>query len=86
MNRLASWSGRRITLACVGWLLGSPTLAAIGLLIGGLVLGLFSGSLNVSFKLNLTGWSLGTWLFLPPIALVAAWLWARRQSARISAS
>jgi hypothetical protein len=77
---LSSWSARRVILACTLWLLGAPVLAAIGLILGGLVLGLLSGTRKISLTAHLTGWATGTWLFVPPIALVAAWLWNRRSA------
>jgi hypothetical protein len=58
-------------------MLGAPVFAALGLLLGGLVVGKLSGSQNYSFHVSLTGWATGIWLFVPPIALVGAWLRSR---------
>ena len=77
MRQISTWSTRRVILACVLWLVGSPVLAAIGLLLGGLVLALFSGHQRVGFTVSVSNW-FGAWLFLPPIALVAAWISSRR--------
>jgi hypothetical protein len=74
---LSKWSGKRVGLTCVLWLLGAPVVGAIGLILAGLVLDLLSGSRKISFTARLTDWTLG-WLFFPPIALVAAWLWNRK--------
>jgi hypothetical protein len=52
-------------------------LAAIGLILGGLVLAAFSGGQALGFTVKLSNWS-WAWLFLPPIALVTAWIWSRR--------
>ena len=77
MKRLSGWSPRRVVLACVLWLLGAPVLGAIGLMLGGLVLATFSGHQSIGFTVSLNNWSLAwvfLWLFLPPIALIAAWI------------
>ncbi len=79
MKELSSWSSRRVLAASVLWLLGAPVLAAIGLLIGGLVLAAFSGRQPIRFTVSLTNWTAG-WLFLPPIALVGGWIWSRRRA------
>ncbi len=79
MKELSSWSPRRVIVACVLWLLGAPVLAAIGLLLGGLVLAAFSGHQQIGFTVSLTNWT-GEWLFLPPIVLVGAWIWSRRRA------
>jgi hypothetical protein len=68
---------RRVIVACVLWLVGAPVLAAIGLLLGGLVLALFSGHQRVGFTVSISNW-FGAWLFLPPIAFLAAWVMSRR--------
>jgi hypothetical protein len=60
------------------WLVGSPVLAAIGLVLAGVVLALFSGHQQIGLTARLTNWTLA-WFFVPPIVLVAAWLWSRRQ-------
>jgi len=78
-RRISSWAPGHVFLACVLWILGAPVLAALGLVLGGLVVGKLSGPQNYSFHLSLTSWALGVWLFVPPIALVAAWLWARKR-------
>lgn len=77
MRQISTWSTRRVIVACVLWLLGAPALAAIGLLLGGLVLALFSGHQRIGFTVGLSNW-FGAWLFLPPIALVAAWILSRK--------
>jgi amino acid transporter len=77
MRQISTWSTRRVIVACVLWLVGSPVLAAIGLLLGGLVLALLSGHQRVGFTVSISNW-FGAWLFLPPIALVAAWISSRR--------
>jgi hypothetical protein len=77
MRRISTWSTRRVIVACVLWLVGAPVLAAIGILLGGLVLALFSGHQRLGFTVSMSNW-FGAWLFLPPIALVVAWLSSRR--------
>jgi hypothetical protein len=62
----------------VFWLVGAPVLAAIGILLGGLVLAVFSGHQRIGFSVNLSNW-FGAWLFLPPVALLAAWVMSRRK-------
>jgi hypothetical protein len=74
---LSKWSGKRVAVTCVLWLLGAPVVGAVGLILAGLVLDVLSGSRQISFTARLTDWTLG-WLFFPPIALVAAWLWNRK--------
>ena len=78
MRQISSWSTRRVIIACVLWLVGAPVLAAIGLLLGGLALAVFSGHQQFGFSVSLSNW-FGGWLFLPPIALVAAWVLSRRR-------
>ena len=77
MRQISTWSTRRVIVACVLWLIGAPVLAAIGILLGGLVLAVFSGHRRIGFSVSLSNW-FGAWLFLPPIALVAAWVSSRR--------
>jgi hypothetical protein len=77
MRQISTWSTRRVIVACVLWLVGAPVLAAIGILLGGLVLVLFSGHQRIGFTVSMSNW-FGAWLFLPPIALVAAWISSRR--------
>lgn len=79
MKELSTWSPRRVIVACVLWLLGAPVVAAIGLLLSGLVLAALSGGQHIGFSVSLSNWS-GAWLFLPPVALVAAWIWSRRSA------
>jgi len=69
-----------VIVACALWLVGAPVLAAMGLLLGGLVLALFSGHQRIGFTVSISNW-FGAWLFLPPIALVAGWIWSRRPPA-----
>jgi hypothetical protein len=80
MRQISTWSTRRLIVACVLWLVGAPVLAAIGLLLGGLVLAALSGHQRIGFTVSIGNW-FGAWLFLPPIALVAAWIWSRRAPA-----
>jgi membrane protein implicated in regulation of membrane protease activity len=77
MKQISTWSTRRVIVACVLWLVGAPVLAAVGLLLGGLVLAMFSGNQRIGFTVSMSNW-FGAWVFLPPIALVAAWIWSRR--------
>lgn len=77
MKELSSWTPRRVIVACALWLLGAPVLAAIGLILGGLVLAAFSGGQALGFTVKLSNWS-WAWLFLPPIVFVTAWIWSRR--------
>jgi hypothetical protein len=78
MRQISTWSTRRVIVACVLWLVGAPVLAAIGLLLGGLVLALFSGHQRIGFTVSISNW-FGVWVFLPPIALAGAWIWSRRK-------
>jgi membrane protein implicated in regulation of membrane protease activity len=59
------------------WLVGAPVLAAVGLVLAGLLLAALSGDQRIGFTVRLSNWSLA-WFYVPPLALVAAWLWARR--------
>jgi hypothetical protein len=77
MRQISDWSTRRVIVACVLWLVGAPVLAAIGLLLGGFVLALFSGHQRIGFTVSVSNW-FGAWLFLPPIALVAVRISSRR--------
>jgi hypothetical protein len=79
MRLISTWSTRRVLVACVLWLVGAPALAATGLLIGGLVLAALSGHQRIGFTVSMSNW-FGAWLFLPPIALVAAWIMSRKSS------
>jgi hypothetical protein len=76
---LARWSTRRVIVACVLWLLGAPVLAAIGLMLGGLVLAALSGRQPIGFTVSLSNWS-WAWLFLPPIVLVGVWIRTRKRA------
>jgi hypothetical protein len=60
-------------------MVGAPLLAAVGILLGGLVLALFSGSTRIGLTVKLSDWSLA-WFFVPPLVLVGARLWSRRDS------
>jgi len=80
MRQISTWSLRRVIVACALWLVGAPVLAAIGILLGGLVLAVFSGHQRIGFTVSLSNW-FGAWLVLPPIALVGAWIWSRRAPA-----
>ena len=79
MRSLATWSARRVMVAIVLWLVGAPVLAALGLVLAGLLLALISGDTRVAFTARLTDWSLA-WFFVPPLMLIGAWLWSRRTS------
>ena len=78
MRQISTWSTRRVIVACALWLVGAPVLAAIGLLLGGLVLAVFSGHQRIGFTVSMSNW-FGAWLFLPPITLVAAWIMSRKR-------
>jgi hypothetical protein len=79
VKELSNWSSRRVIVACVLWLLGAPVLAAIGVLLGGLVLAAFSGRQPIGFTVSLSNWS-WAWLFLPPIVLTGAWIRTRKRA------
>ena len=79
MRALSTWSTRRVLVACVLWLVGAPVLAAIGLLLAGVVLALFSGHQRIGFTASLNTWTLA-WFYVPPILLVVAWLFAGRRA------
>jgi phosphate/sulfate permease len=81
MRELSRWSTRRVIWACVLWLVGAPVATAVGLILGGLVLAGLSGNTRVQVSASLNNLVFG-WLFLPPILLVAAWIWARRRRNR----
>jgi len=76
-NRLSSWSPRRLIVACALWLVGAPVAGVIGLILAGLAAATFSGDQKIGFTARLDNWSLG-WLFGPPLVLVVAWLWSKR--------
>jgi hypothetical protein len=63
-------------VACVLWLVGAPVLAAIGLILAGLMAAALSGEQRLGFTAKLDNWSLA-WFYVPPLALIAAWLWSR---------
>src|SRR3954470_425426 len=77
VKSLSKWSTRRIIVACVLWLLGAPVLAALGLILAGLVAATLSGDQKIGFTARLDNWSLAL-LFVPPVLLVGAWLWSKR--------
>src|SRR3954469_13338917 len=79
LKSLSRWSVRRIIVACVLWLLGAPVLAAIGLILAGLVAAPPSGDQKIGFTARLDNWSLA-WLFLPPLLLVGGWLLSKRRT------
>ena len=64
-------------MACVLWLIGAPVLAALGLILAGLIAAGLSGDQKLAFTARLDNWSLA-WFYVPPLLLVAAWLWAKR--------
>jgi hypothetical protein len=74
---LSDWSTRRVIVACVLWLVGAPVLGTIGIILAGLIAAAFSGDQKLSFTARLDNWSLA-WFLVPPLLLVAAWLWSRR--------
>ena len=76
---LSTWSTRRVIIACVLWVLGVPVLAAIGLVLGGLVAGAVSGNQTIALSASLNNWSLA-WFCVPPLLLVIAWLWSKREN------
>ena len=78
MRSLANWSPRRVVLACVLWLVGAPVLAALGLILAGLIAAAISGEQRLGFTAKLDNWSLA-WFYVPPLALIVAWLWSRRR-------
>ena len=78
MKALSTWTPRRVVLACVLWLLGAPVLAALGLVLGGLVLATIPGKRSLAVSANISDWSLA-WLLLPPIILVGTWIWSRER-------
>ena len=80
MKSLATWSTRRVVVACVLWLVGAPVLAAVGLVLAGLVAAALSGDQRLSFTAKLDNWSLA-WFYVPPLVLIAAWLWSRGRRA-----
>ena len=75
---LSKWSTRRLILACVLWLVGAPVLAAIGLILAGLLAAALSGDTKIAFTARLDNWSLA-WFYVPPLLLVTAWLWSKRE-------
>jgi hypothetical protein len=77
VRSLASWSTRRVVVACVLWLVGAPVLAALGLVLGGLVVAGISGDQRVGFTARLSDWTLA-WFYVPPLVLIGAWLWLTR--------
>lgn len=81
MRDLSQWSTRKVILACVLWLIGAPVVAALGLVLAGLVLAALSGKTPIRLGAEITNLALG-WLFLPPVLLVSAWIWARGRDPR----
>ncbi|HEX2693071.1 MAG TPA: hypothetical protein VHL12_03355 [Gemmatimonadaceae bacterium] len=75
---LSKWSARRVIIACALWLVGAPVLAVIGLILAGLIAAALSGDQKLGFSARLDNWSL-SWLFLPPLVLVGAWLFSKRR-------
>lgn len=75
---LAHWSTRRVIAACALWLIGAPVLAALGLILAGLVAAALSGDTEIGFSASLDKWSLA-WFFVPPLLLVTAWLYSRKR-------
>jgi len=81
MRALASWSPRRVISACILWLVGAPILGALGLVLGAAALAAFSGKQSIGVSVSISNVSL-SWLFLPPILLVGAWIWSRVRARR----
>ena len=81
MRELSGWSTRKVILACVLWLIGAPVVAALGLVLAGLVLAGLSGKTQVQLQASITNLTLG-WLFLPPVLLVSAWVWSKGRRPR----
>ena len=78
---LSNWSTRRVIVTCVLWLIGTPVLGTIGIILAGLLAAAFSGDQKLAFTARLDNWSLA-WFLVPPLLLVAAWLWSKRSGAR----
>ena len=55
-------------------------LAALGLILAGLLAAAVSGNTKISFTAQLDNWSLA-WFYVPPLLLVIAWLWSKREGA-----
>jgi len=66
-------------VACVLWLIGAPVLPALGLILAGLLAAALSGNTRISFTAQLDKWSLA-WFYVPPLLLVTAWLWSKRET------
>jgi hypothetical protein len=81
MRDVAHWSTRRVILACALWIVGAPLIAALGLVLAGLVLAGLSGKTSIGLRAEITNLALG-WLFLPPVLLVGAWIRARGRTDR----
>lgn len=79
MRSLATWSTRRVVVACVLWLVGAPILAALGLVLAGLLLAGISGDQRVGFTARLSDWTLA-WFYVPPLVLIGSWLWVTRRA------
>jgi len=59
---------------------GATVLAALGLILAGLLAAAVSGKTAISFTAQLDNWSLA-WFYVPPLLLVIAWLWSKREGA-----
>jgi hypothetical protein len=81
VKELASWTPRRVIVACVLWMVGAPVVGALGLVLGMLVVAALSGHQSIGFSARLTDLS-ASWLFGPPLLLVGAWIWARTKQRR----
>jgi hypothetical protein len=79
VRSLASWSTRRVVVACVLWLVGAPVLAALGLVLGGLVLASISGDQRIGVTARLSDWTFA-WFYVPPLVLIGAWLSVSRRA------
>ena len=81
-RRIAAWTPRRVVVTALLWVVASPILASLGLVLGGIVLALISGGQRFTFAISLNGWATGLWLLGPPVLLFAPWLMARGDSGR----
>jgi len=64
-------------VACALWLVGAPVLAALGLILAGLIAAALSGDTRIAFTAQLNNWSLA-WFYVPPLLLITVWLVAKR--------
>jgi hypothetical protein len=81
-RRIASWTPGRVVVAAILWIVATPILASLGLVLGGIVLALISRGQRFTFAVSLNGWATGLWLLGPPVLLLGAWLVARADDGR----